>query len=81
MAEGQSLDGVYRLIGCNDMACAFQFVKRVNLIFFMSYGAIDRTATGKYTLHNGLIQLQSDKIPRTRYLKFCIKIIQVMILK
>ncbi len=63
MAEGQSLDGVYRLIGVHDMACAFQFSKEGKFNFFMSYGAIDRTATGKYTLHNGLIQLQSDKIP------------------
>lgn len=59
----QSIEGVYRLSGIQDMAAAFSFTKDGRFEFFYAYGAADRSATGSYTLEGDIIKLKSDKVP------------------
>lgn len=59
----QEVKGVYRLIGIHDMAARFVFREDSSFGFMYSYGAVDRAATGKYSVQDTLIKLYSDKEP------------------
>ena len=61
--NGQKLNGSYRLHGVHDMACAFNFTPDGKFQFFQMYGAIDRKATGTYTVEGKTLKLKSDKVP------------------
>lgn len=61
--SAQKLDGTYRLHGVHDMASAFLFTPDGKFQFFNMYGAIDRHATGTYTMEGNIVKLHSDKEP------------------
>jgi hypothetical protein len=61
--SAQKLKGEYRLQGIPETASAFHFTPDGKFEFFFIYGAVDRTATGTYTIAGDTIKLQSDKIP------------------
>lgn len=57
------LDGEYRLQGVQDMASAFHFTRDGKFEFFYIYGAVDRSASGNYTLAGDTLKLESNKMP------------------
>lgn len=57
------LHGEYRLTGIPETASAFMFKPDGRFEFFFIYGAVDRAATGTYSVSGDTIKLQSDKIP------------------
>jgi hypothetical protein len=61
--HAQHLNGQYRLYGVQDMASAFQFTPDGQFEFFSMYGAIDRHATGNYTIEGNTLKLHSKKVP------------------
>ena len=61
--SAQKLNGEYRLTGIHDMASAFRFTKDGKFEFFYIYGAVDRSATGTYTVEGDTVKLKSDKEP------------------
>jgi hypothetical protein len=46
-----------------EMAAAFNFSKGGKFQFFYTYGAVDRTATGSFTVSGDSVKLRSDKQP------------------
>ena len=66
--QSQKLSGEYNLIGIHDMASGFRFTKDGKFEFFYIYGAIDRTATGTYTIEGDTVKLHSDKEPGKDFL-------------
>ncbi len=61
--SAQNITGEYHLQGVQDAAGGFRFTKEGTFEFFFIYGAVDRTATGKYSVENNVIKLDSDKEP------------------
>lgn len=61
--DAQKLNGEYRLMGIPETASAFNFTSDGRFEFFFIYGAVDRTATGTYTITGDTIKLKSDKTP------------------
>jgi hypothetical protein len=61
--SAQTLDGEYRLSGVPETASAFRFTPDGRFDFFFIYGAVDRTATGTYTVEGNVIKLKSEKEP------------------
>jgi hypothetical protein len=59
----KNMDGEYMLRGIHDMASGFRFSKDGTFDFFYVYGAVDRNATGTYTLDGDTIKLHSSKEP------------------
>jgi len=55
--------GEYRLTDVREMASAFNFTKDGKFQFFLSYGAMDRSASGTYKIDGDTIKLSSDKEP------------------
>lgn len=55
--------GEYHLTGVREMASAFNFTKDGKFQFFLSYGAMDRNATGTYKIEGDTVKLFSDKEP------------------
>lgn len=60
--QAQIPEGVYRLSGGHEMVAAFQF-KKDSFEFYFIYGAVDRNSKGHYKVRDGIIFLQSDKVP------------------
>jgi hypothetical protein len=46
-----------------EMASGFNFTKDGKFKFFYTYGAVDRTATGSFTVERDSLKLKSDKEP------------------
>jgi len=61
--SSQKFSGEYSLRGIHDMASGFKFEKDGTFQFFYIYGAVDRNATGTYTMEGDTIKLKSDKEP------------------
>ena len=61
--QAQTVSGEYYLTGIPEMASGFNFSADGHFGFFFIYGAVDRMATGTYTVEGNTIKLQSDKIP------------------
>lgn len=61
--SAQTLSGEYRLRGVPETASAFRFTPDGRFDFFFIYGAVDRIATGTYTMEGNIIKLQSEKEP------------------
>lgn len=61
--DAQSLRGEYYLNGPPELASGFLFTKEGRFDFFFIYGAVDRVASGSYTIDSNILRLQSDKIP------------------
>ena len=59
----QSLNGEYRLQGIPELASAFMFTKDGNFEFFFIYGAVDRSASGKYSIEGNKLKLTGEKEP------------------
>ena len=59
--NSQKLAGEYNLIGIHDMASGFRFLKDGKFEFYYIYGAVDRSATGTYTIDGDTVKLHSDK--------------------
>ena len=47
----------------HEMVAGFNFSKDGKFQFFFSYGAVDRNATGTFTVEGDLVKLKSDKEP------------------
>ena len=58
----QNLSGEYSLHK-HEMASAFRFTKDGKFEFYFTYGAVDRAATGTYTVEGDTLKLKSDKEP------------------
>jgi hypothetical protein len=61
--HSQTLKGEYRLQGVQDAASAFMFSNDGKFEFFFMYGAVDRTATGTYSIEENIVTLKSNKEP------------------
>lgn len=59
---GKTLQGEYYL-HIHEMGSAFNFTKDGTFEFYFSYGAIDRTANGTYSIERDTLKLHSDKEP------------------
>jgi len=46
-----------------EMAAGFKFTRDGRFEFFYTYGAVDRSATGKFTVDGDTVKLKSDKEP------------------
>ena len=57
-----TLQGQY-VFSRQEMAAAFEFTANGKFNFYYAYGAVDRTATGSYTIHGNKLTLKSDKEP------------------
>lgn len=55
------VEGTYRLQGVHDMVAAFHFKPDGHFAFEYFYGAVDRFATGTYSVSGDTIILKSDK--------------------
>lgn len=55
--------GEYHLTGVREMASGFNFTPDGKFQFFLSYGGMDRSATGTYKVEGDTIKLSSDKDP------------------
>jgi hypothetical protein len=60
--QAQHLEGVYSMQGGHEMVAAFEF-KQDSFRFYFIYGAVDRSANGRFTIQNGNISLHAAKIP------------------
>ncbi len=61
--DAQPVSGEYYLTGVPEMASGFNFTVDGQFGFFYVYGAVDRMATGTFTVEGNTIKLQSDKVP------------------
>ncbi len=61
--SAQSIKGEYRLRGIPETASGFRFSADGRFDFFFIYGAVDRNASGTYTVEGDTIKLHSDKEP------------------
>lgn len=62
-AQAQHISGEYHLTNVHEMAAGFKFTPEGRFQFFLSYGAVDRNATGTYQVEGDTIKLHSDKEP------------------
>jgi len=46
----------------HEMVAGFNFLPEGKFDFFFSYGAVDRTATGTFTVEGNVLKLKSDKV-------------------
>ena len=60
--SAQKLSGEYNL-HMHEMASGFRFTKDGKFEFYFVYGAVDRAATGTYTVEGDTLKLKSDKEP------------------
>ena len=60
--SAQSVKGEYMLRGIPEMASGFRF-EDDRFDFFFIYGAVDRNASGTFTVEGNTIKLHSDKVP------------------
>lgn len=60
--SAQSLSGEYNL-HVREMASGFRFSEDGKFDFYYSYGAVDRAASGTYTMEGDTVKLKSDKEP------------------
>ncbi|MHC1774832.1 MAG: hypothetical protein AB9834_05390 [Lentimicrobium sp.] len=58
----QSVEGEY-FFSRQEMVAGFRFSSDGKFEFFYSYGAVDRNATGTFSIEGELLKLKSDKIP------------------
>jgi hypothetical protein len=61
-SKAQKIAGVYSMQGGHEMVAAFEF-KQDSFRFYFIYGAVDRSASGRFTIQNGNIILHAAKIP------------------
>lgn len=59
----KTMEASYCLTGIHDMAAGFQFKADGTFEFYYIYGAVDRKATGTYSISGDTIHLKSDKVP------------------
>lgn len=59
----KQFSGEYYLANVHEMAGGFNFTPDGKFQFFFTYGAMDRNATGTYTIEGDTIKLNSDKEP------------------
>jgi hypothetical protein len=59
----QGIPGTYMLRGVPETAAGFRFAPDSTFEFFISYGAVDRIATGTYSQKDGTVILKGNKIP------------------
>ena len=57
----QNFSGEYYLQGVPEMASGFRFMDDGKFEFYYIYGAVDRNATGTFTVDGDTIKLKSDK--------------------
>ena len=57
----QQITGEY-MFNRQEMVAGFKFSEDGKFDFFFSYGAVDRTATGTFTVEGKTIKLKSDKV-------------------
>ena len=60
-STAQNITGTYQMKGGFEMASGFKFNPDSTFEFYFIYGAVDRSATGHYTVKDGKITLQSNK--------------------
>lgn len=61
--HAKQFSGEYYLTNVREMAGGFNFTPDGKFQFFFTYGAMDRNATGTYTIQGDTIKLKSDKEP------------------
>ncbi|PWT99548.1 MAG: hypothetical protein C5B52_10505 [Bacteroidetes bacterium] len=62
-----SIAGEYYLQGVMETASGFQLLPDSSFQFFYSYGAVDRYGSGKWSLQNGHVILNSKKKPESDF--------------
>jgi hypothetical protein len=63
LSQAQALEGIYRLQGGHEMAAEFHFTADGRFEFGFAYGAVDREASGTYSIDKGQITFHSNKTP------------------
>ena len=63
LMQAQQFSGEFELTGVHEMAGGFKFLPDGHFGFYFIYGAVDRTATGTYTIEGSTLRLKSDKTP------------------